>query len=54
MNMATPIDLQDRLARHGIDPSTVSLDHLLGRRVQLVQFIRGYRAAVDPVLLAAA
>ncbi|WP_145978482.1 tRNA1(Val) (adenine(37)-N6)-methyltransferase [Tistrella mobilis] len=52
--MATPIDLQDRLTRHGIDPSAVSLDHLLGRRVQLVQFIRGYRAAVDPVLLAAA
>lgn len=52
--MATAIDLQDRLARHGIDPSAVSLDHLLGRRVQLVQFVRGYRAAVDPVLLAAA
>ena len=31
-----------------------SLDHLLGGRVALVQPATGYRAAIDPVLLAAA
>lgn len=43
------------LARdHGLDPAGVTLDHLLGRRVALFQARNGYRAAVDPVLLAAA
>lgn len=54
MTVITAFGLDEALARQGIDPATVSLDHLLGRRVRLVQFIDGYRAAVDPVLLAAA
>ena len=38
------------------DPSTLAptLDHLLGGRVRLWQPARGYRVAIDPVLLAAA
>ncbi len=38
------------------DPSTLepTLDHLLGGRVRLWQPARGYRVAIDPVLLAAA
>lgn len=36
------------------EPAHFSVDRLLGGRVELVQPIRGYRVAIDPVLLAAA
>lgn len=36
------------------DPEVATLDPLLGGRVRLYQPSRGYRAAIDPVLLAAA
>lgn len=36
------------------DPSTIAEDALLGGRVRLLQGKDGYRAAIDPVLLAAA
>lgn len=36
------------------DPSEIREDRLLGGRVRLVQPLKGYRAATDPVLLAAA
>lgn len=36
------------------DPGEVSQDGLLGGAVQLYQPVKGYRAAIDPVLLAAA
>lgn len=38
----------------GMPASHTSLDSMLGGRVRLWQPVRGYRAAVDPVLLAAA
>jgi tRNA1(Val) A37 N6-methylase TrmN6 len=40
--------------RETADPGTVSEDALLGGRVRFFQPAHGYRAAIDPVLLAAA
>ncbi len=40
--------------RETADPGAVSEDALLGGRVRFFQPARGYRAAIDPVLLAAA
>lgn len=37
-----------------VEPDHVTIDRLLDGRVELLQPIRGYRAAIDPVLLAAA
>lgn len=37
-----------------LDPGEVSHDRLLGGAVQLYQPVKGYRAAIDPILVAAA